>query len=177
MTTREIIIKTLGTFAVPFDESTVNMLEGRTRGAVPKGKHFNLPGLAFIVARNWAISKRRGIAVAAKKQAGVLLAADRERREEELRARCRKEFDDIFFKLFPELKCSQPKQIQLVRVICFEGLSSAECARAFPNTTEEQRQKWKVRGLKLIFRYASSELVGFLRRFLNKNAEGWSVAL
>lgn len=175
MTTRETIIRTLGSYSAAFDESVVDMLDKRVQSAtlkdVPDKKSFNPTALAFTIAKNWAIDEQRRIAAGARKQAEALLAADRERKEKELYERCLKEFDKIFFRLLPELKCSQPKQLHIVRLICFDLLSGEELGKALPGTSREQRFKWKARGYKLVLPCASTELTAYLRRFLIERSD------
>lgn len=174
MTTKEMVLRTLGSSGVSFDESVVGLLEQRIEKAI-QGRRRNQKlsplGLAFTTARNWAVSQKRKSAAAARRTARELLAAEQARLEKELYERCREEFDRIFFKLLPDLRCSQPKQLQLVKLVCFEGLSLEECAEHLPGTSDEQRFKWKARGFKLVMAQASPELQQYLRRFLTAKSE------
>lgn len=171
---KETIIKTLGGFAVKFDGETVDMLTKRVQDATLKkqpGKTFNPTGLAFTVARNWAISEQRRIAAESRRQAAALLAEDLARKEQALYERCLEEFDRISFELLPKLRSSQPRQLQLVRLIAFGNLTQEQCAAAFPDTSREQRFKWKTRGYKLVLRHASIELTDYLREFITERSE------
>ncbi len=172
MTIREKIIRTLGGCSVAFDKDVVDSLEKRVQNAsLGEGKRSNPEGLAFIVARNWAISEVRRIASGARRQAKELIAQDEARKENELYERCLKEFDRIYFQLLPKLRQSQPQQLCIVRLICFDGLAGEKLEKALPDTSREQRYKWKARGYKLILTHASEELKEYLLRFVMEGTE------
>lgn len=173
MSIRETIIRALGSFSIIIDEETVDSLEKRVEGQVLKGvngKSFNPDGLAFVVARNWAIDKQKKTVTAAKRQVKALLEANRQREERALFERCKKEFGNIYSGLFPWLEGKRPQHLQFVHAVCFLGLSGQELSRMFPGTSVEQRYKWKQRGLEFILPYASTELASYLKRFQRKGA-------
>ena len=162
-TAKSVILNTLRMFPVEFKEEDVEEIERRISvNYSASHPNSNLPGFAHVIARNWATDELRKRAVAAKRKARSLLQAERERQEMERLERCKKEFDGLVFKLLPNLVCSQSKQLDIVRLTCFEGLTDEENSRLFPGTNAMLRYQWKHRGIHLLLPLASPELKDFL---------------
>lgn len=155
---RKAIADALGKYSLEFSEETVRVLEGKVIGANPKK-----PAMyAFVMARNWAIDQLRHRAAESRKKAKAFLANEKAKAEEDRVRRFKKEFDDLVFLLIGELTPGQQRQLDIIRLSCFEGQSDKDFVKAFPCTTREARYQWKCRGVKLLRKHASSELCKFI---------------
>ena len=143
---------------VTLTETDLELLEKRVDRSWPKKP----AKFAWVVGRNFAIDKRRGLDRAARREQEAMLAAEEDRIRCEKRETAVKEFVTLIADLVPTLGQTQRHLIGMVRLSAVEGATDADCAERFPASTRQQRYQWKSRGIKLICRLASPEL----RRFL-----------
>lgn len=143
---------------VTLTETDLELLEKRVDRSWPKKP----AKFAWVVGRNFAIDKRRGLDRAARREQEAMLAAEEDRIRCEKRETAVKEFVTLIADLVPTLGQTQRHWIGMVRLSAVEGATDADCAERFPASTRQQRYQWKSRGIKLICRLASPEL----RRFL-----------
>ena len=160
MNVREAILKALGQFPIHVTAAVVTEVEGRVSRKNPR----NPVGFAYVAARNWAIDQVRKQAVAAKQNAALMLAEERQKATRAEFERMKREFDDFVFQFLPRLRPAQQKHLEIVGKICFDGLRDVDCARLYPDTTANQRYQWKCRGLKMLKQYASPDFTNFLKK-------------
>jgi len=140
-TVREIIIIVLRNLGVEFNEKDVDLIESKIKSVKnPK----NISSLAYIVTRNWGISKYRKKEAAERankeallKQADKLLEAEKEKKE-------REEFElakSEFWRLADELAASKP-QARIKEMMAefydhfFNGLTEDEFVNKYPSSNE-----------------------------------------
>lgn len=157
-TIRQAIANALRGLPIKFDEQAIAAIERKVLDRSPQ----NPAGYAYMTARNWAVDRIREQARQTRQKAAELIVAENERLERERAERCRKEYDNIVFYILPNLHPAQQKQVVIVRLAAFDGLSDDDCAKRFPGTTKDQRYQWKCRGVRLISARVSEELEKFL---------------
>lgn len=160
MQIREALIKGLSAGQGVFDEKVVDELERRVLKMKPQ-----FPAkYAFTTGRNWAISQKRHRAAQARRAVVAALKAEKERQEREHLERCRDEFLGIQAKIAPTLQLTQLRQLRILWLRVFQGMSDLDCAKLFISTSRDLRHQWKRRGKKLVWPHASKELQEFLSR-------------
>ncbi len=120
---------------------------------------------AAVVGRNWAATQHRMPARRArasqreeKKRQEQLEREERARQKEAARV----EFLDLLARLAPTLTPLQLKWLGVIRLSVFEGLRDPELVDRFPGTNRDVRYQWKHRGIELLQRYASANLMSVL---------------
>lgn len=157
---RDQILNGLASVPVTFDRGVVDELERRVLAAHPE----NPENYAFVVGRNWAISRLRTQRYQERVAAFAARRAEEERLKQETFERCTKEFAELTARLVPELRETQLRMIGMVRLSVLERRTDEECAERYPGSTPAQRWQWKRRGLKLLLPHASPELAAILSR-------------
>jgi hypothetical protein len=145
-----------GISTVPVDVS-VDEIEA-LHGVVDKNRPADPFHYAFVVGRNWAVSKRRKEDRAARRHQAELLAAEEARLRKEAHERAVAEFENIVADLWPVATEVQRCSIKLVKLSAVDGCGDDKCYERFPDTTTNQRYQWKRRGIKLVWPHASLEL-------------------
>jgi hypothetical protein len=173
MTIRQAILNGISATPVTVTEGDLNEIERKIRRR--EGKIANLSHYAYIVGRNWAVSRVRKLATEGRRAQAELLA--KERRAEETRrgqeretelSKLRTELDAIVAELLPTARPVQARQLGIVRLVVVDGLTDAQCAERFPGTNPVQRYQWKSRGLSLVIGHCSPELRGLLLARANR---------
>lgn len=164
---KKTVLKAIAGFPIEFSEEDVENLVCRIERAVKdgpaEGKRHNVEGFSYLTARNWALDRQQRLAVAARRKAKALLAAEEEKRERGLYERALREFDGVVSRLLLDFQGVQRQQVAMVRWRCFENLSDSQCAKRLPGTSYAQRCQWRTRGIKLILNYAPPTLRKYLR--------------
>lgn len=159
-TLRRAIIGGAASVHVACLEDDLNRLERKVLEYRPR----NPVAYAHVVGRNWAIDRKRRARVQAQRAAEALRKAELEREERERFARCREEFLTILKKIRPKLRGTQHRQMRILWMRVFQGLSDAETAKLFLGSNRDLRYQWKRRGKKLVLPHASKELTRLLSR-------------
>lgn len=157
---RNQILNGLASVPVSYDRTVVDELERRVLAAHPA----NPSNYAFVVGRNWAISRLRTQRYQERVAALAARRAEEDRLQHEMFERCTREFAELTARLVPELRETQLRMIGMVRLSVLERRADEECAERYPGSTPAQRWQWKRRGLKLLLPHASSELAVILSR-------------
>lgn len=140
------------------DEAEIATLVSRVISA----KADDSENFAFVVGRNWAISRARHLSFVQRRmteQAVRQAAEAEEQREFETR---REEARVLIERLNPQVKPSQRLQLQMVWWRVFEGKSADEVAALLPHTAVDCRVKRLQRGRTLLMIHASPELRDYL---------------
>lgn len=152
---RGSILKAFVKYPVKHTEDDVAKIVARVVKAKPEfPKKF-----AFVVARNWSIDQSRRARCAAKREVEIQTRTETLRIKRERFVRARDEFNRIVETLTPRIRETQLRQLGMIRLRFFEGVSDEECASRFPGSKRDQRYQWQHRGMKLIVPHASPELL------------------
>jgi DNA-directed RNA polymerase specialized sigma24 family protein len=153
-TVRESIVQAFVSVQATFEEKDVQALEAKVAAKRPDKP----AAYAFVIARNWAIERHRKACRDAARILRDERRAEEARREAERERLAREEFAALYACLAPALRPTQLRQLQIVNLVCIEGLSDAETARRYPGTTPAARWQWKRRGVLLLLPHATEAL-------------------
>lgn len=143
-------------------DAELSALEARVLAANPaKPKSF-----AWITGRNWALDQARHAKAKQRRLVAEAKAAEAERKEAALVASANAEIVALVADLSPSVRPTQRNQLRMVWLKVVKCYSDAQCAVAFPETTNmDARNKWLQRGKKLLLPHASPELAAYLARY------------
>jgi len=151
---RSALLRGISTVPVDVSDSEIETLHC----VVEKNRPGNPFHYAFVIGRNWAVSKRRKEDRAARRRQAEMLAAEETRLRKEAHERAVAEFENIVADLWPNATEVQRHSIELVKMSAVDGCNDDACRERFSDTTKNQRYQWKRRGIKLLWPHASLEL-------------------
>lgn len=144
---KRLVFKAASTLPVTLTEEEADSLVARVVAAKPH----NPQGYAYVVARNFAISKMRSARRASLREVERLQSEERERHEREEFALAKDELLRVVAELAGEVRESQLRHLGMVVLSKLERLSDGEIATRFPGTKQNQRHQWTRRGVMLVW--------------------------
>ncbi|GEM_PF-6462987 len=120
----------------------------------------DLAGYAFMAGRNQAISDHRAQQAALRRLAReaqlasqALSDALRRWEEEQDQRLAREQFPAFVQSLPPSEAVTMDEQLEMVRLRVIQSASSEDVASAFPDSSPNQRDQWKRRGVKRMLKH------------------------
>ncbi len=159
-TVREAIVRAFQYVRITFNERDVATVEAKVTAHKPVPTE--PVNFAHVVARNWAISRRRKSASDAKRILREERDAAEARRLAEQKRLAYDTYSSLCLELAAHVSATQLRHLEVVRLVCFEGKKDADVAARFPDSNADLRYQWKKRGLDLIWSHASPVLRDFL---------------
>lgn len=143
-------------------DAELDALEAKVLAANPAKPN----SFAWIAGRNWALDQARHAKAEQRRLVAEAKAAEAERKEAAIVASANAEIVALVDRVAPTVRPSQQRQLRMVWLKVVKGYSDAQCAVAFPETTNlDVRNKWLQRGKQLLLPHASPELAAFLARY------------
>lgn len=158
MTVKEIIIRTLGSFKIIFDEKIVEEIEEEVMKQSPSKP----VSLAYVISRNKAISWIKKQETQKKLAFKKLFVAEKERQYKEKFRKAEAEFREIIKKMPDKLKRGKKEAyLQFLYASIFQekdAFTYEFLEKQFPDTTPSCYRKGVERARNLIRPYASKDL-------------------
>jgi hypothetical protein len=158
---RDKIVRCLTGFGdVRFSQADVDALVGRVEDADVERPC----AYAHVVARNWAVDRRRAVGIMERKAEAERELAQSKAREAELKRefeQARQEFWPVAHEALAQVSSKNKRAHEKVRALflrVFEGLTDEGFALVFPGVSADARYQWTRRGKKLLRPYASEVL-------------------
>lgn len=117
---------------------------------------------AFIVGRNWVISKARKATCEQNRLMEIAIEKQRVKEERAAFNVVKRQARRLIMWLSPDIKPTQREQLQLVWWRVFEKKSAEEVAALLPGTNRDARIKRYQRGRNLLLKHAPSPLAEYL---------------
>ena len=168
---REMIIRTLSSFDITFDEGLVELIEKETAEKNSPDPH----NLAHAIARNKAVDIIRKRNVKRRETSKKLLQAEKERQEQEIVAAAKTEFWQVaqraISQVNPHFTANAQENIFLLWLVAMEQETGLQIQKRFPGKTLMAIRKGTERARALVKPFASPALWKILTRGTCENTK------